>query len=53
MLLAGEPNIREVMAFPKTQSHTDLTVGAPSPVSDRQLQDLHMQVVRGEEVKDC
>jgi aspartyl-tRNA synthetase len=45
MLLAGEPNIREVMAFPKTQSHTDLTVGAPAPVTDRQLQDLHIRVL--------
>jgi aspartyl-tRNA synthetase len=50
MLLAGEPNIREVMAFPKTQSHTDLTVGAPSPVSGRQLQDLHIRVASDEEV---
>jgi aspartyl-tRNA synthetase len=48
MLLASEPNIREVMAFPKTQSHTDLTVGAPSPVTERQLRDLHVRVVADE-----
>jgi aspartyl-tRNA synthetase len=42
MLLAGEPNIREVIAFPKTQSAGDLTVGAPSPVSSQQLQELHI-----------
>jgi aspartyl-tRNA synthetase len=42
MLLAGEPNIREVIAFPKTQSAGDLTVGAPSPVSGQQLQELHI-----------
>ncbi len=48
MLLAGEPNIREVMAFPKTQSHTDLTVGAPSPVTEGQLRDLHIKVVDNE-----
>jgi aspartyl-tRNA synthetase len=42
MLLAGEPNIREVMAFPKTQSATDLMVSAPSPVSEAQLKDLHI-----------
>ncbi len=42
MLLAGEPNIREVMAFPKTQSASDLMVNAPSPVTEGQLQDLHI-----------
>jgi aspartyl-tRNA synthetase len=44
MLLAGEPNIREVMAFPKTQSAADLVVGAPSPVSDEQLRELHIRL---------
>jgi aspartyl-tRNA synthetase len=48
MLLAGEPNIREVMAFPKTQSATDLMVGAPSPVVEEQLRDLHIRVVDGD-----
>jgi aspartyl-tRNA synthetase len=42
MLLAGEPNIREVIAFPKTQSASDLMVGAPSPVQEQQLQELHI-----------
>jgi aspartyl-tRNA synthetase len=45
MLLAGEPNIREVMAFPKTQSAMDLMVGAPSPVMGGQLRDLHIRLV--------
>jgi aspartyl-tRNA synthetase len=45
MLLAGEPNIREVMAFPKTQSAADLTVGTPSPVNEEQLRDLHIRLV--------
>ena len=44
MLLAGEPNIREVMAFPKTQSANDLMVGAPSPVTEAQLQELHISL---------
>jgi len=48
MLLAGEPNIREVMAFPKTQTASDLMVGAPSPISEEQLQDLHIRVVEKE-----
>lgn len=44
MLLAGEPNIREVMAFPKTQSAVDLLTDAPSLISARQLDELHIQV---------
>jgi aspartyl-tRNA synthetase len=42
MLLAGEPNIREVMAFPKSQKAADLMAGAPSPVGPEQLQELHL-----------
>jgi aspartyl-tRNA synthetase len=42
MLLAGEPNIREVMAFPKNQNAADPMVGAPSPVVSKQLQELHI-----------
>ena len=42
MLLAGEPNIREVMAFPKTQSASDPMMGAPSPVTVEQLRELHV-----------
>jgi aspartyl-tRNA synthetase len=44
MLLAGEHNIREVMAFPKTQQVEDLTFGAPSPISERQLAELHLRL---------
>jgi aspartyl-tRNA synthetase len=44
MLLAGEQNIREVIAFPKTQSATDLLLNAPSPVSDEQLRELHLRL---------
>lgn len=44
MLLAGEPNIREVMAFPKTQSATDPMTGTPAPISDRQLEELHIKL---------
>ncbi len=42
MLLAGEPNIREVMAFPKTQKAADVMAGAPSPVDAQQLRELHL-----------
>jgi aspartyl-tRNA synthetase len=40
MLLAGEPNIREVMAFPKSQKAADLMSGAPSAVEPAQLEEL-------------
>ena len=44
MLLAKEPNIREVIAFPMTQNAEDLLMGAPSPVSEKQLRELHVQI---------
>jgi aspartyl-tRNA synthetase len=44
MLLAGEPNLREVIAFPMTQNAEDLLMGAPSTVSARQLKELHVQI---------
>ncbi len=44
MLLAGEDTIREVIAFPKTQSAMDLTFGAPSPVTEEQLKELHIDL---------
>lgn len=44
MLLAGEHNIREVIAFPKTQSAMDLMTQSPSRVSERQLRELHLQL---------
>ncbi len=44
MLLAGEQNIREVIAFPKNQSGQDLLMGAPSPIEPEQLDELHLQL---------
>ena len=44
MLLAGEETIREVIAFPKNQSAADLTFGAPSPVTEEQLAELHLRL---------
>ena len=44
MLLAGEENIREVIAFPKTQSAVDLTLNAPSSVNEEQLSELHLRL---------
>ena len=45
MLLAGEPNIREVIAFPKNQSARDLMGNAPSSVESIQLEELHIRIV--------
>ncbi|HIE39642.1 MAG TPA: aspartate--tRNA ligase [Anaerolineales bacterium] len=45
MLLAGESNIREVIAFPKTGQAADLMAGAPSPVELWQLEELHIQII--------
>ncbi|MBI2165865.1 MAG: aspartate--tRNA ligase [Chloroflexi bacterium] len=45
MILAGERSLREVIAFPKTQSAQDLLFGAPSTASPQQLAELHLQVV--------
>ena len=44
MLLADEPNIREVIAFPLNQKAQDLMMGAPSAVSARQLRDVHIKL---------
>jgi aspartyl-tRNA synthetase len=44
MLLAGEDTIREVIAFPKNQSAIDLTLNAPSPVTEEQLKELHLRL---------
>lgn len=44
MLLAGESNIREVMAFPKSQTASDLMANAPSKVAPQQLKDLHIKL---------
>ncbi|MFC1980780.1 aspartate--tRNA ligase [Chloroflexota bacterium] len=44
MLLTGEDNIRDVVAFPKNQSAADLTFNAPSPVTEEQLADLHIRL---------
>ena len=45
MLLANEPNIREVIAFPLNQHAEDLMMNAPSTVSDKQLEELHIRIV--------
>jgi len=45
MLLADEPNIREVILFPMNQKAEDLMMGAPSYVSEKQLRELRIAIV--------
>ncbi|MDS1030017.1 aspartate--tRNA ligase [Bacillota bacterium LX-D] len=44
MLMSGKDTIRDVIAFPKTQSATDLMTKAPSAVADKQLKELHIKL---------
>lgn len=51
MILANEPNIREVLAFPKTQQGVDLMADAPSEADPKQLEELYIQTVLPEAEK--
>jgi len=51
MLLADEPNIREVIAFPMNQRAEDLLMGAPSAVDTKHLRELHLKLNLPREVK--
>jgi aspartyl-tRNA synthetase len=46
MLLADEPNIREVIAFPMNQRAQDVMMGAPAPVEESRLKELGLSVIR-------
>lgn len=46
MLLAGAPNIREIIPFPLNQQAKDLMMGAPSPLSAKQLKELHLSITK-------
>jgi aspartyl-tRNA synthetase len=52
MLFAGEPNIREVIAFPKTQTGADLMVNAPSEATPAQLEEVHIAIVKPAEEQE-
>ncbi|MBI5412452.1 aspartate--tRNA ligase [Candidatus Peregrinibacteria bacterium] len=45
MLFAGEPNIREVIAFPKDQKAKDLTLGAPSVIPEKQIREANIKIL--------
>ena len=51
MLLADEPNIREVIVFPMNQKAEDLLMNAPAPVTMKQLRELSIRVVADGESK--
>ena len=44
MLIANEPNIREVIAFPKNKKARDVLMNAPSTVTEQQLKDIHIKI---------
>ncbi|MCQ2558244.1 MAG: Asp-tRNA(Asn)/Glu-tRNA(Gln) amidotransferase GatCAB subunit C, partial [Oscillospiraceae bacterium] len=48
MLLAGEDSIREVIAFPMNKNAQDIMMGAPSAVEPKQLEELHIAIVKDE-----
>ncbi|HOO91553.1 MAG TPA: aspartate--tRNA ligase, partial [Syntrophales bacterium] len=49
MMLSGEENIREVIAFPMNQRAQDLMMGAPGDVSEKQLRELHIRLRSSED----
>ncbi len=51
MVLLGEPNLREVIAFPKNKEGKELVTGAPDVVFDEQLKDAHIKLNLGKEKK--
>jgi aspartyl-tRNA synthetase len=52
MILRGIANIRDVIAFPKTQSGADLMCGAPSPIDEKQLREANIRVVGAQKTED-
>ena len=44
MLLAEEPNIREIITFPMDRNARDILMGAPSEVTEKQLKDVHIKL---------
>jgi aspartyl-tRNA synthetase len=53
MLLAEEPNLREIVAFPMTQRAEDLMMGAPAEVPDERLRELHLRIAMPPQKKNA
>ena len=51
-LMAGVDQIRDVIAFPKTQRGQDLLIDAPSPVTEQQLRELHIRIRASDAAKN-
>ena len=51
MLIAGEDSIREIIPFPMNKNAQDVMMGAPAEVEERQLRDVHIQIVKEEKEK--
>ncbi|MDE6302921.1 MAG: Asp-tRNA(Asn)/Glu-tRNA(Gln) amidotransferase GatCAB subunit C, partial [Clostridia bacterium] len=49
MLLCGEQSIREIITFPMDRNARDVLMGAPSTVTQKQLDDVHIQIVMPKE----
>ncbi|MCM1184825.1 MAG: aspartate--tRNA ligase [Roseburia sp.] len=52
MLIAGEESIREIIPFPMNKNAQDVMMGAPAAVEERQLREVHIQIVKEKEEDD-
>ena len=46
MLIAGEESIREIIPFPMNKNAQDVMMGAPAEVEEKQLRDVHIQIIK-------
>ncbi len=53
MLIAGEESIREIIPFPMNKNAQDVMMGAPASVEERQLRDVHIQIVKEKETHEA
>ena len=52
MLIAGEESIREIIPFPMNKNAQDVMMGAPAEVEEKQLRDVHIQIIKGDLKKE-
>ena len=53
MLIAGEESIREIIPFPMNKNAQDVMMGAPAEVEEKQLRDVHIQIIKEEPYIRC